>query len=332
MTPAALIVEKVGHAQVQDLGRPGFASLGIAANGALDQHAARIANILVGNDDGAALIEVTGSEFVVVAGADVLIAVTGAAEHVVLDGHLQPAWETLWVARGTRVAIPFPERGFRSYLAVGGGIRADRVLGSVSTDALLEIGGQVRAGARLDVGDEARRASTPVPAGEWGALFRMGARRPALGPHAVVRAIEGPDLDRIVDGRALLANTFRVRPQSNHIGLRLDCPPVERSRTDELQSRGVPIGAVEVPPTGGIIILLRGRLVTAGYPVVAVVTTESLDRLGQIRPGDEVAVAFVDGGTARAALRAKAAERAALALRVRRAFHAKGLTEQVSSA
>ena len=108
----------------------------------------------------------------------------------------------------------------------------------------------------------------------------------------------------------LLTNTFRVRPQSNNIGLRLDAPPIERTRTDELQSRGVPIGAVEVPPTGGIIILLRGRLVTAGYPVIAVVTTESLDLLGQVRPGDEVAMTFCDSHSARQIVRAKARERA----------------------
>ena len=288
MSSAALVVEKAGHAQVQDLGRPGFTAIGIPANGALDQHAARTANILVGNDDGAALIEITGSEFVVVATADLLIAVTGAAESVSIDGHHQPSWETLWVAGGSRVAVPFPVTGFRSYLAVGGGIRAESVLGSVSADALLEIGGLVRVGNRLVV-DRVAHEPIPAPAGEWGALFRMGARRPAVRPCARVRVTEGPDLDRIVDAMPLLTNTLRVRPHSNNIGLRLDAPPIERTRTDELQSRGVPIGAVEVPPTGGIIILLRGRLVTAGYPVIAVVTTESLDLLGQVRPGDEVA-------------------------------------------
>lgn len=332
MSSAALIVERTGHAQVQDLGRPGFTALGIPVNGAMDQHAARTANILVDNIDGAALIEVTGSEFVVVATADLLIAVTGAAEFVFVDGHRRPAWETLWVARGSRMAIPFPASGFRSYLAVGGGFRAEHVLGSVSADPLLEIGGLVHVGDRLAVDCDARRDCTPAPPGEWGAMFRMGARRPTPSPCARVHVTEGPDLGRIVNAKVLLASVFRVRPQSNHIGLRLDAPPIERTRTDEIQSRGVPIGAVEVPPTGGIVILLRGRLVTADYPVIAVVTTESLDLLGQVRPGDEIAMRFCDGDSARRILRAKARERAELADRVRRAFHAKGIARELDRA
>lgn len=324
MSDAALLVERAGHAQVQDLGRPGLAGLGIAANGALDQNAARVANILVGNAEDAALVEITGSELVVVAAADLLVAVTGAVDHVLVDGHRMPSWETLWVGRGARVVIPFPANGFRSYIAVGGGIRAQRTLGSVSADSLLGIGGMLTAGDRLAID----RNDATAPAGEWGTLFRMGARRPTLRPNAEVRVTDGPDLDRIVAGKCLFAHDFTVRPQSNHIGLRLDAPPIERTRTDEISSRGVPIGAVEVPPTGGIIVLLRGRLVTAGYPVVAVVTTESLDRLGQVRPGDAIRMTFCDSDTARKALRAQAAERAALAARVRCAMNAKGLIQR----
>lgn len=321
----ALRVEYAGHAQVQDLGRPGLASLGIAANGALDQSAARTANILVGNPDGLPLVEITGSDFVVIAETDVLVAVTGAAETILVDGHARPSWETLWVARGSRVLIPFPAKGFRSYLAVSGGIRAEAVLGSVSADALLGVGRLIKAGDRLIV-DEGwlHRRGAATPTREWGTLFRMGARRPVRRPCAEIRVTAGPDLDRIVRGKSLLENTFRVRPQSNHIGLRLDAPPIDRTSSDEIASRGVPIGAVEVPPTGGIIILLRGRLVTAGYPVVAVVTTESLDVLAQVRPRDDVRMTLCDSASARRVLRAEAAEREALAARVRRALGANG--------
>lgn len=328
MSPAALLVEKAGHAQIQDLGRPGFTDLGIAANGALDQNAARIANILVGNAEDAPLVEITGSELVVVTTADVLLAITGAAGHAFVDGHRQPSWETLWVARGSRVVIPFPSSGFRSYLAVSGGICAESVLGSVSADSLLGTGGLTRAGDRLTANREGRHDCIPAPPGEWGTLFRMGARRPSVGAYGEVRVTEGPDLDRIAEGKTFLASTFRVRPQSNHIGLRLDAPPIRRTRTEELQSRGVPIGAVEVPPTGGIIVLLRGRLVTAGYPVVAVVTTESLDLLGQVRPGDDVRMTLCDGAAARTVLRAQAAERAKLVTRVQCALQAKGIARE----
>ena len=87
------------------------------------------------------------------------------------------------MAGGSRVAVPFPVTGFRRPRA-GGGIRAESVLGSVSADALLEIGGLVRVGNRLVV-DRVAHEPIPAPAGEWGALFRMGARRPAVRPAPV---------------------------------------------------------------------------------------------------------------------------------------------------
>lgn len=324
MSAPDLVVEKVGHAQVQDLGRPGLASLGIPVNGALDQNAARTANVLVGNFDEAPLLEVTGSELVVLATANALVAVTGAADYVLADGHHQPSWETLWLAAGSRLTIPFPTNGFRSYVAVAGGIRAEEILGSVSADALLGIGGVLNVGDRLAVNADARHTVTPMPRGEWGTLFRMGARRPVARKIVEVRVTEGPDLDWIASEKILWTSSFTVRPQSNNIGLRLDAPRIERTRNGEIHSRGVPIGAVEVPPAGGIIVLLRGRLVTAGYPVVAVVTTESLDLLGQVRPGDGVRMTLCDGDTSRRLLRAQAAERAGLARRVRSALSANG--------
>ena len=110
-------------------------------------------------------------------------------------------------------------------------------------------------------------------------------------------------------GAACLAAPYEVSPQSDHIGLRLAGPPLEQTSQEEILSRGVPVGAVEVPPTGGIIVLLRGRLLTAGYPVIAVVTSDSLDRLGQLRPGDALTIALCDVKTARARLRQRDQQR-----------------------
>lgn len=328
MSTGALLIERVGLAEVQDLGRPGFAGIGIAVNGAADRRAARTANILVGNLEHAPLVEITGSELAVVARTDMLLTVTGAAETVIVDGYPQPAWETLSVSAGSRVLIPYPTSGFRSYLAVNGAIQSDRVLNSVSADPLLGVG------TRLSAGDTLTFASRYLahPAAELGRLFRLGARRPTLQGPVQVSVTEGPDLSRLALGQAALDALFRVRPQSNHVGLRLEGPPIEQNSAQEIPSRGVPIGAVEVPPTGGIIILLRGRLVTAGYPVVAVATSESLDLLGQVRPGDDIKMSFCDVESARTTLRANASECEALSRRVRSAFHAKGLADTLDPA
>lgn len=320
MTTSTLTIERAGHAVVQDLGRPGYAGLGIPVNGALDQNAARTANILVGNADGAPLIEVTGSELVLVAGTDVLVAVTGAAEEVLVDGHRLPAWEPMAVSRGARILLPVPATGYRSYVAFNGALLAEKALGSTSPDQLLGVGRRLTAGDRLVLRSCYRHAAEP-----FGRLFRLGARRPAWSPAAGVRATAGPDLGRMARGWAALDGAFRLLPQSDHVGLRLEGAPVEQTSTDEILSRGVPVGAVEVPPTGGIIILLRGRLVTAGYPVVAVVTTESQDLLAQVRPGDALRILRCDVATAQSMVRARAAERSALARRVQNALTGRGL-------
>jgi allophanate hydrolase subunit 2 len=131
-------------------------------------------------------------------------------------------------------------------------------------------------------------------------------------------------------GRRCLDPPYEVSPQSNDVGLRLLGPQPEQNSVEEILSRGVPVGAVEVPPGGGIIILLRGRLVTAGYPVIAVVTTESLDRLGQARPGDRIRIRFCDAGSARSRLQALATQHQRLAARVRVALAASGLADVIS--
>lgn len=321
MSARALVVERAGLAEIQDLGRPGFAGIGIAVNGAADHRSARTANILVGNREEAPLVEITGSEFAVTARTDLLLAVTGATDTVLVDGYRQPAWETLCLAAGSRIRVPYPASGFRSYLAVNGDIQADRALTSVSPDPLLGVGTRLFAGDTLTFFSQ----YAEQPSAEYGRLFRLGARRPVLRGAVEVRVTEGPDLSRLVLGAAALDTYFRVRPQSNHVGLRLESGPIAQNCLQEIPSRGVPIGAVEVPPNGGIIILLRGRLVTAGYPVVAVVTSESLDLLGQVRPGADVRMTFCDVDAARVMLCAQATERVALARRVRAAFMSKGL-------
>lgn len=321
-TQRTLRILRSGHAEIQDLGRPGLAEVGLPANGAADQHAARTANVLVGNEVSAPLVEITGSDLELVADGDLLLSVTGAATEVLVDGHRQPAREALAVPGGSRVHVPYGRSGFRSYLAVNGRIEAEHALGSVSADPLLGVG------TRLLPGDALRLTTRycEPPSGHLGRLFRLGAG-PARTGSGVVWVTEGPDLARLELGRRALAPAFVVQPQSNHVGLRLDGPAITQVRSAEILSRGVPVGAVEVPPTGGIIMLLRGRLVTAGYPVVAVVTSESLDRLAQLRPGDAVRMSFCDVATARGHLQVQADALHALRERVRSAFAAKGIAE-----
>ncbi|MDQ2755432.1 MAG: biotin-dependent carboxyltransferase family protein [Actinomycetota bacterium] len=319
---AKIRIERATLAMVQDLGRPGLGALGIPASGASDQHAARTANALVGNADTAPLIEVIGSELVVRPDRDLLLAVTGAADVLRVDGHPFPAWELVPVHAESEIRVPTPSVGLRSYLAFNGTLLVSRALGSVAPDPLLGLGTRLEPGVVLEL--ETRLDGHP--AGHQ-PLFRLGAHRPSYVVEGVstIAITEGPDLDRVVGGASRLTDTFTVGQRSDAVGLRLDGQPLALARYDEILSRGVPVGAVEIPPAGSIIVLLRARLVTAGYPVIAVATTTALDTLAQLRPG--AALRFQPSSITRAVteLRAQRDAHHALATRVRTALSARGL-------
>lgn len=317
-----LVVERAGYAVVQDLGRPGHAGLGVSPNGASDQHAARTANLLVGNAESAPLVEATGSELVVRCEAEALVAVTGPVGAVFVDGHPQPAWELLPVPAGARVRVPAPDGGLRTYLAVNGALQEARALGSVAPDRLLGVGRAVGAGDELLV-----ESGYTAPRGGL-AVFRLAAPRGPSHRDGVARVdvTAGPEAG-LLEGGGLeqLETTFRVLPDSDQVGLRLDGPPMAVRSRGETLSRGVPVGAVQVPHSGGVIVLLRGRLVTAGYPIVAVATSASVDVLGQLRPGDSLRFTLCTAAEAVARLRDLHDRRRALAGRVRTALTARGL-------
>ena len=319
----ALVVERTGYATVQDLGRPGLAHLGVSANGAADAHAARIANILVGNPSGAPLIEVTASSFGFRTGQRLLLAVTGAVGRLFAGGISCPLSEPVVVEAGCSVQVEMASSGHRAYVALNGEVCAVRVLGSVAPDPVLGIGRRLAGGDVVHLSSRFAGLDHPFSGLP---LFRLAAPLIPLGSSLVLDVSPGPDADEFADPpEGALTGTFTVTPVSDHVGLRLTGPVPPRNVSTEILSRGVPVGAVEVPPSGGLIVLLRGRLVTAGYPIVAVSTTTALDRLGQVRPGDSVTFRSRSVERADADLRERERRLADLAARVARAFRHVGL-------
>jgi biotin-dependent carboxylase-like uncharacterized protein len=270
-------------ATVQDLGRPGHGHQGISENGAGDRWSTQVANTLVGNPPGAPLLEVTSSSLSVHVDTDVLVCVTGADTEPCVAGRPAPSWDPFVLGAGDSLVVPAPTRGLRTYVAVAGSLTARTVLGSVAPDRMLG------AGTYLGQGDEIELTSClcgwrhPCFAHP---LFRLGVVRPSWSTRSVLDVTGGPELAEY-DERELVG-PWPVSAQSDAVGLRTEGPTPTRSTSSEILSRGVPVGAVEVPPGGGLLILLHGRLVTAGYPVPYVVTTAGIDRLGQARPGDEL--------------------------------------------
>jgi biotin-dependent carboxylase-like uncharacterized protein len=265
-------------ATVQDLGRPGWAAIGVTRSGAADSAAHALANRLVGNDATAATVEVTAGGLRVRAGSAHLVAVTGAPVPVRVDGRPGSLSAPFPLRPGAELALGRPAAGLRSYLAVRGGVDVRPVLGSRSTDTLSGLGpAPLRPGDELPVGDLA--ADEPVVDV---APVAGPADRPVLG------VLPGPRRNLLVDDAwALLTSAeWIVGSDSDRVGLRLTGPPLRRTTRDELPSEGLVPGAVQVPPDGAPVLFLADHPVTGGYPVLAVVRTADLPVVAQLRPGD----------------------------------------------
>jgi Allophanate hydrolase subunit 2 len=273
-------------AVVTDLGRTRGPSVGLPVNGALDQYSARVANILVANAEGAPLIEVTAFDFSFTAEMDLLIAVTGAPMMFLVDGVARSMWEPISVGAGQTVGLNGMTLGLRTYIAVHGSFDVPVLLGSCAPDTVAGFGALLAAGSIVDV----REAVGPIVNPYFDmSLFNLGVLIPYFGGEALIEVTVGPDADQFQGSEARLFHApYTVTPQSNHIGLRMTGELPIRTSTEEMISRGVPVGAVEVPPGNELLVLHRGRGVTAGYPVLAVVTPLALDDLGQVRPGQQV--------------------------------------------
>ncbi|KZB85183.1 biotin-dependent carboxyltransferase family protein [Amycolatopsis regifaucium] len=272
------VLETGPLALVQDLGRPGYAHLGVPPSGALDVPALKLANRLVGNDEAAAGVESLLGGLRLRAKTSCTIAVTGPPVAVSVDGRAVGSHAPVWLAPGQVAAIGAPVTGLRCYLAVSGGIAVEPELGSRSRDVLSEIGP-----APLRVGDELPLGPpSGVPSGADVVL-------PAVASSELVVPVEpGPRAHWFAGPAAGLAQTWTVTAESNRVGLRLDGTALVREdgyAERELPSEGLLTGAIQVPPNGLPVVFLADHPTTGGYPVVAVVRRASLPALAQARPG-----------------------------------------------
>jgi antagonist of KipI len=297
---SVLVFERPGMlTTVQDLGRWGFQALGIPVSGAMDTWSARLANRLVGNPDGFAVLEVTlvGPRFVTE--RDIWMAVVGAAFVVTVDGDLRRVPFTCRVRRGAIVAFGARTAGARAYIAIDGGIATPPIFGSASTHLRAGIGGfggrALKAGDRLPLGEPRRGPEAPPPPGSWsGAEVAVpqvtSAGLPRSGTvtlHVLPGVSDDPTTREAVE--TLCGETFTVSPESDRMGYRLTnerrWPATDASRL----SAPTVNGAVQLPPDGIPILLMADRQTTGGYPQVAVLQRADRPLAGQLAPGDRVA-------------------------------------------
>jgi biotin-dependent carboxylase-like uncharacterized protein len=263
---------------VQDLGRPGWAHMGVPRSGALDRPALTLANRLVGNPADAAGFEITAGGCTLRMARAATVALTGALAALGVSGHPAPFGVAIPVPAGATVEVARARHGVRSYLAVAGGVDVPAVLGSRSTDTLSGLGpAPLRDGDDLRVGEPVQDPAgvdfvpVSVPAAEITLRLRFGPRQ-----------------DWFTEPRQLLADTYTVDPNSNRVAARLAGPRLTRAVGGELPSEGIVLGAVQVPANGLPLVFLADHPTTGGYPVVAVVDEVDLPLLAQARPGDRV--------------------------------------------
>ena len=288
---------------VQDLGRRGFQKYGVPVCGALDAVSMRIANILVGNPETLAGLEITFAAPELVFDRDADIALVGADFAPVVNGAEARAWESVRVPAGAVVSFRAPADGLRAWLAVDGGIDVPIVMGSRSTDLKGGFGGHK--GRALREGDILPLGHPPHPNSVAPARLPSEiSRQPTYGQSFEIRAVLGPQNDRFSDAgiAAFLQSEYAVSPDADRTGYRLDGPAIERADGAAIISDGTALGSVQVPGAGTPIILLADRGTTGGYAKIATVISPDIGLLAQAMPGAKIRFRAVSESEAREAL------------------------------
>jgi len=299
----ALEILKAGlSTTVQDLGRPGYYHLGIPISGGMDRYALRAANLLVGNDEGDAVLEAVFLGPEIRFTTDAVVAVAGAEMPPKIDGVEQPTWTALPIKAGQVLSFGFLKAGARGYVAVSGGVDVPIVLGSRSTYPLGGLGGYegraLKAGDKLGTGPEKRK----VEAGRAVA----SENRPGHSP-PVLRVMTGLYWHRVASqsGKYFFEDTWKVAPEADRIGYRfrggrpLEFIPREQpfgagSDPSNIVDSCYPYGSIQVPGGTEPIILHRDAVSGGGYFMLGAVISADMDLIGQLQPHQAVHFEPVD--------------------------------------
>ena len=285
---------------VQDRGRYGYQRYGVPASGALDEFSLRVANILVGNDEGAAALELTFAGASLRFLAPTILSIAGADLGPEVNGAPIAQWEAVPVGRDDVLSFEHVGAGMRGYLALAGGIDVPRVLGSRSTYSRSKLGGldgrplQARDVLQCDPPDTRLRGKT-MPKSNIPDLAQGHELRVVLGPQADAFTADGIG--------TFLSSTYTVTNLSDRTGYRLEGPAVEHVSGADMISDGIPLGAVQITGDGMPIVLLSDRGTTGGYTKIATVISTDIPGLAQAAPGDTVTFTSVTVEEAHRALK-----------------------------
>jgi len=284
---------------VQDLGRSGYQQYGIVVGGALDAFAARVANLIAGNDDNAAVLELAQTGPELLCEQETLVAWCGADFAPQIGGESLPRERAVRVAAGETITFGLARSGLRAWLAFAGGIDVPQVLGSRSTYRRAGLGGHE--GRPLATGDNLKLAAPGGGSEKILDMLRAAGRRATawsvrpetLGRPAamgILRAMRGPEWAWFTPEaqRAFFSTHWVATKEADRMGVRLEGPELALVEPREMISSGVNTGVVQVPAAGQPIVLLPSRQSVGGYPRLAAVVAADVGRCSQLRPGDRV--------------------------------------------
>lgn len=265
-----------GFLTLQDQGRIGYANIAVPTSGAFDQKSQQLANRLIGNFPNACVMESLRASFEFVTDTDLVISATGAPASVQVDGREHEMFRAIYVPAGSAVSVSPGNLGMRTYLAIRGGIVGNQILGSCSFDELSQIGTPpIKPGDKFSVEDQVAGSITGdyVPASV------------VTGVEIELEAMPAPRWSGFSNPNLLFTSEYQVTGSVNRVGLRLTGPELSWSSQSRLASEGAVTGAIQIPVDGMPLIFGPDHPTTGGYPVVAVVSRNSLNILAQTTPG-----------------------------------------------
>jgi len=295
---------------VQDLGRYGHRSSGVPVCGPMDTIALRIANLLVGNPEGCACLEITLVGPEIEFSTDKVIAVCGAK----LSGVEMN--RPLSVKAGEKIKLGSCISGSRAYLAISGGITTEPVLGSQSTYLRGHFGGLE--GRALKDGDVLNIGKGLSLKKDVARFYISGSPLSQYSGALTLRVIEGAHMAEFSAG--FFTQSYKVSVSSDRMGLRLMGKPLKRKVATDIVSRAVVCGTIQVPADGQPIMLMADAQTLGGYPQIAHVCSVDLPLAGQLKANDVVEFSLITANDAQELLKKREAHMALIRTGIKHYF------------
>ncbi|WP_100403199.1 biotin-dependent carboxyltransferase family protein [Bacillus sp. FJAT-42315] len=302
----AMLIARPGFfTTVQDRGRTGNRQYGVVVSGAMDDLSLRLGNWLVGNEGGTGALEMTMTGANVQFDEPVFVAFTGAEANIECQGKSIPMWRPVYIPPRSEVHVKRLIQGSRVYLSIAGGVDVPKVLGSRSTYTRGQFGGfegrALKKGDVLSIGYPSETIQAVIDALPKEAA-RILAMNWGIAPsvyhslkNTCLRCMEGSEYSYFTatSQQDFWRTSYKITPESDRMGFRLDGARLEMSKSKEMISEAVAIGTIQVPASGQPIILMADGQTTGGYPKIANVATVDIPSLAQKIPGAEVYFEYV---------------------------------------